>query len=56
MTKFHAKKNMKPQLKEHNMDKNKLMITKLNKKLIDAWMISLIDLVSSGKISLGINH
>jgi hypothetical protein len=56
MTKFHAKKNMKLQLKEHNMDKNESMITKLIEKFIDVWMLSLIVLVASGKISSGINH
>jgi hypothetical protein len=52
MTKFHAKKNMKLQLKEHNTDKNESMqITKLNKKFIDVWMFSLIVLIASGKFS-----
>jgi hypothetical protein len=57
MKKFHtAKKTKKPHLREHNMVKNDSTITKLNKKFTDTPMLSPADLVSSGKISLGINH
>ncbi len=57
MKKFHtAKKRKRPHLREHNMVKNDSMITKQNKKFTDTPMLSPADLVSSGKISLGINH
>jgi hypothetical protein len=57
MKKFHtAKKTKRPHLREHNVLKNDSTITKLNKKFTDTPMLSPADLVSSGKISLGINH
>jgi hypothetical protein len=53
----HAAKNRKrPHLKEHNMDRLVSRVKKLNNKRTNIVMLNPADLVSSGKISLGINQ
>ncbi len=53
----HAAKNRKrPHLKEHNMDRLVSRAKKLNNKRTKTVMLNPADLVSSGKISLGINQ